>query len=274
MLQVEDEFLSRVTDRLDLPAEGGSNGHLLHWLGYARNQKKYLAAKSQLLAKLDRVPVRVNLDLIWDGDGENPNAALTVFRHHDSATVVKGFAGTAPKTAWLVSYAILERIHYLLVAGFDVFGNIGHQLNTRMYMDFLRMESEFNFLTLLPKWRRRPLVDAWYRKVSGSVKDGVYGEVAYFNGETAIRYTTRQPEFELFEMLREKLSTVRDTRRELSSEPNPELRVPLTRLTALIGKAPSSLPEASFLEVVGEGRASYFTLLRDSAHTNVAQMFR
>ncbi len=274
ILQAEDEFLSRVTDRLDLPAEGGSNGRLLSWLRYARNQKKYLAAKSRRLAKLDRVPGRVNLDLVWDGDGHNPNAALTVFRHYDSATVVKGFAGTAPKTAWLVSYAILERIHYLLVAGFDVFGNVGHQLNTRMYMDFLRMESEFNFLTLLPKSRRRPLVDAWYRKVRGSVKDGVYGEMAYFDGETDIRYTTRQPELELFEMLREKLADVRDARRDLSSEGDAALRVPLSRLTALVGQAPSSLPETSFLEVHGDGRSSFFTLLRDSAHTNVAQMFR
>ena len=28
--------------------------------------------------------------LIWDGDGRNPNAALTMFRHFDSATVVQG----------------------------------------------------------------------------------------------------------------------------------------------------------------------------------------
>jgi len=48
----------------------------------------------------------------------------------------------------------LECIHYLLVAGFDVYGNIGHQLSTRLYMDFLRMESEFGFLALLPEETR------------------------------------------------------------------------------------------------------------------------
>ncbi len=57
--------------------------------------------------------------LLWDGDGKNANAALTVFRHFDSATVVKGFVGRPPKTAWVVGYPLLERIHYLLVAGFD-----------------------------------------------------------------------------------------------------------------------------------------------------------
>jgi hypothetical protein len=48
--------------------------------------------------------------------------------------------GNNPKTAWLLNYQLLERIHYLLVAGFDVFGNVGHQLDARLSMDFLRME--------------------------------------------------------------------------------------------------------------------------------------
>jgi hypothetical protein len=58
---------------------------------------------------------------------------------------------------------LLERIYYLLVAGFDVYGSLGHQLNTRLYMDFLRMEGESNFLSLLPVASRKPIVDFWYR---------------------------------------------------------------------------------------------------------------
>ena len=64
------------------------------------------------------------LDWIWDGDGTNPNALLTVFRNFDNATVVKGFVGEIPKTAWVMDYPIFERIYYDLVAGFDVFGNV------------------------------------------------------------------------------------------------------------------------------------------------------
>ncbi|TMP77078.1 9-hexadecenoic acid cis-trans isomerase, partial [Pseudoalteromonas phenolica] len=94
---------------------------------------------------------------IWRGEGENPNAALTIFRHFDSATVVKGFIGQPPKTAWVLDYALFERIHYLLVAGFDVYGNIGHQLITRLYMDFLRLEGEQNFLNLLPLSHRQEI---------------------------------------------------------------------------------------------------------------------
>ncbi len=59
-------------------------------------------------------------------------------------------SASTPKTAWVIDYSLLERIHYLLVAGFDVFGNVAHQLETRLYMDFLRMEGEQNFLFFLP----------------------------------------------------------------------------------------------------------------------------
>jgi len=105
-------------------------------------------------------------------------ASLTVFRHFDSATVVKGLVGRAPKTAWVVGYPLLERIHYLLVAGLDVFGNVGHQLTTRLYMDFLRMEGEADFLMFLPPARRRELTDSWYRGVDGAPKATIANELA------------------------------------------------------------------------------------------------
>jgi hypothetical protein len=114
---------------------------------------------------------KVDLPLIWDGDGRNPNAALTVFRHFDSASVVKGLVGEPPETAWVIGYPLFERIYYLLVAGYDPYGNIGHQLNSRLYMDFLRMEGESNFLTFLPKATRgphpRPLVPGCKRQRQG-----------------------------------------------------------------------------------------------------------
>ena len=92
------------------------------------------------------------------------NAALTVFRHVDSATVEKGLVGQPPKTAWLIGYGLLEKIHYLLVAGYDVYGNLGHQLRSRIYMDFLRMEGETHFLLMLPQEARERERRFWYRE--------------------------------------------------------------------------------------------------------------
>ncbi|MGB1141734.1 MAG: fatty acid cis/trans isomerase, partial [Halioglobus sp.] len=145
------EFLARESDNLRMPSgKSGLLVSLVEWRSYSRSQLKFLKAKSDfLLERTTQDGANVDLDLLWDGDGNNDNAALTIFRHKDSATVVKGFVGRQPKTAWVIDYSLLERIHYLLVAGFDVYGNVGHQLETRLYMDFLRMEGEQNFLFFL-----------------------------------------------------------------------------------------------------------------------------
>lgn len=273
IVEAETAFLGKVSDHLDLPAERGSNAMLVNWLMYARHQKKYLEAKSKFLGKL-AMNTKVTLDLIWDGDKTNPNAALTVLRHFDSATVTKGFVGGPPKTAWVVGYALLERIHYLLVAGFDVFGNVGHQLNTRLYMDFLRMEAEHNFLLLLPQQRRRAMVDGWYRDIRGAVKDQVYGKVARFDQQSAIVYKTKTPEQELYEMLKQHLEPALDRRYELAQVKDESLRASVDRLTCFAGMPASYMPETSFIEVEeARGKRSYFSISRDSGHTNVARVF-
>jgi hypothetical protein len=275
VLALEDAFLAENQQLLALPAEDGSNGHLINWFGYARKQKKYLEAKSKLLAQASGAPGRVSLDVVWDGDGNNPNAALTVIRNFDSASVIKGFAGEPSKTAWLVGYALLERIHYLLTAGFDVFGNVGHQLNTRMYMDFLRMEAEHNFIALLPKKRRRALVDAWYRNASEDVKEQVYGKLARFERETDLIYQTDAPETELMNMLAQRLEPVLDHRTSLSRMSDEGARGVLEELEGTSGRAATIMPEVSFLEVRdGTSTPQYFTILRDTALSNVAHLFR
>jgi Fatty acid cis/trans isomerase (CTI) len=274
-VQRETELLSGAMSDLALPAEQGSNGILINWRKYERRQRRYLDMKSKFLSQLVSSPRDVTLTQIWDGDGDNQNAALTVMRHFDSATVVKGFVGGDPKTAWVVGYALLERIHYLLVAGFDVFGNIGHQLHSRLYMDFLRMEAETNFLSFLPKARRRPLVDAWYRDASDEVKSHVYGKLARFEPETGIQFNTDRPELELFDLLSAHLNKVLDRTHGLGEEPDPALREALSPIALLGGRSASRMPETSYLEVRREhGTPRYFTILRDTSHTNVAHLFR
>jgi hypothetical protein len=142
-------------------------------------------------------------------------------------------------------------------------------------MDFLRMEAEHNFLLLLPRARRRPLVDGWYRETGDEVKDRVYGDVAHFEQESGIAYTTAEPERELYRMLQQRLAPVLRDPYDLAGERDGKLRGQLARLTTLMGTPASYVPETTFLEVrSGRGAPSYFTLLRESAHTNVAQLFR
>lgn len=270
----EAALLAETAPDLALPAEQGSNGLLVNWRKYAKREARFVEAKSKYLSSLATSPKLVTLAQIWNGDGHNPNAALTVMRHFDSATVVKGLVGGDPKTTWVVGYALLERIHYLLVAGFDVFGNVGHQLHSRLYMDFLRMEAEHNFLTFLPKARRRAVVEAWYRKTDDQTKDQVYGKLARFDQETGIAYRTAQPERELNELLADHLRPVLNFKYGLGEEKDEALRSELAKVALLGGKAATLLPETSFLEVrANDGSYKYFTVLRDSAHLNVAHLF-
>ncbi len=104
-------------------------------------------------------------DSIWKGGRAGDSPVLTVYRHFDSASVHKGVLGSLPKTMWVIDYPLLERIYYALVAGFDVYGNVGHQLAVRLYMDGLRIEGESYFLDYLPPAKRQEIMQSWYKGV-------------------------------------------------------------------------------------------------------------
>ncbi len=268
------EFLARESNNLSLPSEKGSDAPILAtWEEYSRRENRYLEAKSDYMEHKFNAPSKVTLDLIWDGDGRNPNAALTVFRHFNNASVVKGLVGEPPKTAWVIDYPLLERIYYLLVAGFDVYGNAGHQLNSRLYMDFLRMEGEFNFLALLPSARRDTVRDYWYRGAHQSVKDYLYGSKAWFNQDSGIDYHSTDPQRELYGLLRARLAPVLGNGFDLSSGKDSTLLNELQTLAAVCGRSLSLMPEAGFLRLDDTaGPSRYFTLVRNTGHSNVTHL--
>ena len=264
----ETAFLEEAKADLDLPAEEGSATIAVLWQHYEKAHDRYMGRRRLFLAARSAGGRGLGLDDVWDGDGANPNAALTVFRHFDTATVVQGLVGGPPQTAWVIDYPLLERIHYLLVAGFDVFGNVGHQVSTRVYMDFLRMEGETGFLALLPPARRPELIARWYRGVTGDGRARVDTDLAGSPSAPRIAYRTATPELELFELLRARVAPVLAHRYEL-----PPAEAALVRLSALRGKAASLLPETSFLAVRDGEERKHFSLLRESAHSNVAHLF-
>ncbi len=269
------ELLARESSNLRLPAEWGSNSPaLIPWLEFSKLEANYLQAKSEWLER-NAVARKDDLSMIWSGDGRNPNAALTVFRHFDSATVVKGLVGEQPKTAWVIGYPLFERIYYLLVAGYDVYGNAGHQLNSRLYMDFLRMEGEFNFLVLLPEKARRSTAEYWYRGAPIHVTDYVYGRDAYFKRPSGLTYRTSDPQRELYEMLSARVAPAAAKRFELSSVADPSLRRDLQALAKVRGESLAWMPEVVFLRVEQPTASpQYISVLRNTAHKNVAHMFK
>lgn len=204
----DSQFLYHQADNLSLPAEEGSETFrmLAAFTKYQSKQEAYIQAKKAHILK-HRQEMGKGFDLIWHGNGNNPNALLTIFRNQDSATVLKGLWGKMPKTAWVIDYPLFERIQYLLVSGYDVFGNIGHQLNTRLYMDFLRMEGENNYLSFLPEQKRQFLREYWYRntpeemfrehlsatqtQIEYALKEPIKDLQSHFWGDTE---TPKQPE--------------------------------------------------------------------------------
>ncbi len=265
------EFLARQDKHLRMPAQSGSAvWSIANWRAYAKAQQNYVHAKGEFIAKNYGVLKRASLEAIWDGGGSNDNAALTIFRHHDSATVVKGLVGDPTKTTWIIDYPILERIHYLLVAGFDVYGTVSHQAMTRMYMDFLRMESEMNFLAFLPEDKRQEEVRHWYRGALDEVEE--YLSAYYDHDITEPLYESNgsNPKLEFYNALKIRLQPVLGKKYAIrySSLPS-QAKLELDKINTIRGIAASIIPQTAFINVKGYG---LFTVLSESAHTNIASM--
>jgi len=265
-------FIDDNSDLLELPA-GTSDKMLplLYWNSYARNQQQYLKNKAIFFNKIGFTQSDLDLDLIWSGDA-NTNAALTIFRHFDSATVLQGFVGQTPKSAWFITYPILERIHYLLVAGFDVYGSVGHQLKTRLYMDFLRMEAETNFIALLPKKDRRSIYEFWYRDSHDAVKDYIFSDEFNQLPQSNIQYKTLNPKEELLTLVAQRTGNAKTNRYNLISSGHNHQNI-LQQLNNKTGTGVTVLPQISYVMVTSTQGEFFYTLINNSAHSNVAHLF-
>ncbi|MEM0516059.1 fatty acid cis/trans isomerase [Pseudoalteromonas sp. YIC-827] len=266
-----EQFLERHEDALDMPAQEQSNAlPISSWVKYAAKQSKFLEAKAALANEVFADGRHLTPDLLWQGEGHNDNAALTIFRHFNSATVVKGWVGEAPKTAWILDYSLFERIHYLLVAGFDVYGNVGHQLITRLYMDFLRMEGEDNFLSLLPLEERAQLRAHWYRRSPKSLVEFLKDSDIRFTQPSGISYSSDDMQQELYNKLAAKLEPVLSKRYDYRQAPEV-----LQRLNKLDSKAVNLLPQVSYI-LVGDKESEYqaYSLVHHNAHYNISSLLR
>lgn len=275
-IENNDQFMQQARQKISLPAEEQSNALPTSWLTYAAKERQYLKAKSKFIEENLENKVDVTLNLLWDGDGENDNATLTIFRHNDAASVVKGLVGEQPQTAWVLTYSLFERIHYLLVAGFDVYGNVGHQLNSRMYMDFLRMEGEFNFLNFLPKENRAKIRKNWYRGSVSEVEKYVY-EANKTSVETNINYQTKQPLSELYQKIREHFSDVSSEKHALNSGLKDQFVLDsLQSINNLNGVGASFIPQSSIVKIYDDEKQKthFYTMLRHNAYTNISHLFR
>ena len=287
LMPLHDEFLNATADYLATPTELEDNFRLFSSRTYYKSLfQKYAKTKDLAIRDLDPLNIKDAMRYIWKGDGKNPNAALTIFRHMDSASVNYGFIGDYPETAWVIDFSVLERIHYLLVAGYDVYGNLGHQLNTRLYMDFLRTEGEDYFLAFLPADKRQTIRDSWYQGIRKSNK-GDEGEVSWLNREFVSGYQSDNPQLELYRQLEQYLGPLAGDgdyiNRCTTDKCKPEVSNNILRVDKAMQQAAKMdglivqvLPDISFVRVKMGGKPEddlAYSMISNKSYTSVTSLF-
>ena len=275
------DYRREATPLLAMPGQFDDIGDLLGlWRNYRDKRNEYEDLRQDAYA--DAPPA--DWAHIWSG---NDNALLSIFRQHDSASVRKGLLGEVPQTLWWMDYPLLERTYYQLVVNFDVFGNVSHQAQTRLYFDLIRNGAEVNFLRLLPADSREGYLDDWYQN-SGKLKMLLDYTSVDHRSPSALNLAGRDPKQQFAEQLLARYATLnarpdpinrcKGARcyREGLSKDLQHVEQTLARLTSRPAgglKVIDQLPEATMLRVeLDDGSREIYSVLRNRAHSNVAFM--
>ena len=274
-------YRGRATPLLAMPGQNDDVGSVLSlWLKYRDKRNEYEALRRYRYGELPAP----GWSTLWAG---NDNALLSIFRHFDSASVNKGLIVEVPQTMWLFDYPLLERTYYQLVVNFDVFGNVSHQAQTRLYFDLIRNGAEQNFLRLMPANSRDDFLDDWYQN-GGKVKLWMDYESIDDDKPTGLKLNEKDPKRDFVNQLLARYG-------DLNASPDPinrcvgaycsrpglepvlrDAEQALSRLTlrpAAGLKVIDQLPEATMLRIeTRTGHREVYSLLRNRAHTNVAFM--
>lgn len=288
------EFETKAKELLILPGLWGSDINPLESLTLNKqiveHREGYRKLRAEYIQKF--FPKGYSYDDLWNGDGKNANAALTIFRHNDNAVVMKGFKGDLPKTAFFLDYALLERLVYNLVVNFDVFGNISHQMLTRLYMDLIRMEGEEIFLSFLPSESRPKYRNEWYKGLLTKPMMEYIFPLLDNKHPSAIKFKTKHYKKEFFEStffhyLKPEVRGNVDALNWKRLNPFPvgtnytaptlnaseKILKDITSIEANHGvKFPNFLPENSYLLVTGanDEDSLVYTIIKNAEHDNIS----
>lgn len=275
----DPNYRGQATPLLAMPGQNDDVGSILSlWHDYRDKRNEYEVLRRDSYADAPAP----SWSTLWAG---NDNALLSIFRHFDSASVNKGLIGDVPQTMWLFDYPLLERTYYQLAVNFDVFGNVSHQAQTRLYFDLIRNGAEQNFLRLMPAESRDDYLDDWYQN-SGKFKMWLDYESIDNDKPTALKLDEKDPKRDFvyqllmrFGDLNARPDPINRCDGAYCSRPNidPALQdaeQALSRLTSRPAaglRAIDQLPEATLLRIeTKSGKREVYSLLRNRAHSNVA----
>ncbi len=279
------EYQRHVNPLLGVPGQNVSLTDFgSQWISYHNDRNKYIDEREQEYNR--DFPHGAGYAHIWKGDKTNKNAFQTIFRHHDSASIVQGWRGAMPQTSWLLDYPLFERTIYELVVGFNVFGNVSHQAQTRLYFDLIRNEGETNFLRFMPASARDKLYQQWYTG-SGQIATLVEYHELDTKTPSAIKFDSTAPYAELLQQLMKDYPDLTQASDVINRCSGPCLEQqnddPLSKINQalrLIAAKPAQqipaigwLPDVSFLRVnLPNGNYRVYSLIRNRMHSNVAFM--
>lgn len=287
----DSDFLKDYVNDLTIPSELGDDtlNLIAGWTTYREKVDKYWNAKKSDFLKGKEGSLTQAMESVWDGKGTNPNAALTIFRHLNSASVDYGLLGDAPETAWVIDYPLFERIHYLLVAGYNLYGNVGHHFNARIYMDFLRMEAEDNFVAYLPANKRKEILESWYVGIRGNIERAADNSTGWLDKELVIGYKTDDPQTELYQHLKNRIGNLADSthtfypnKHSVDVVMNKEKRSlaeikadnAMEKISEIKGALLQVFPELVFLRIrnTAEKNDFVYTLIHNKSYKHVSSM--
>ena len=272
-------YRGQATPLLAMPGQNDDVGSVLGlWLAYRDKRNQYEALRRDSYADLPAP----SWSSLWAG---NDNALLTIFRHFDSASVTKGLIGEVPQTMWLFDYPLLERTYYQLAVNFDVFGNVSHQAQTRLYFDLIRNGAEQNFLRLMPADTREDFLDDWYQN-SGKLKLWLDYEAIDDDKPSGLHLDEKDPKRDFANQLLSRYGALNVSPDPINrcsgaycSRPGigPALQDAEQALSSLTSrpaaglKVIDQLPEATMLRIeTASGQRVVYSMLRNRAHSNVA----
>jgi hypothetical protein len=136
------------------------------------------------------------------------------------------------------------------------------------------MEAESNFIAFLPKEDRKKTHEHWYRDTSKDIQDYIFSDTFYQLPESNIAYISKDSKTELFQKVAKHTnnSNVNSYNLAKASDANTNEQT-LMRLNKMLGKSVSILPQVSYLMVNNEHGESVYSLINNSAHSNVAHLF-
>jgi len=281
---MDDQFVDAASDLLNLPAEQGSTLNIFAiYTNYQDRHNKYLQHRGKQFKEMPKMTLDESMAYIWDGSNsmDKNNRALSIFRHFDSATVKQGLIGDYPQTAWVLDYPMLERIHYLLVAGYNVYGNLGHQFNTRLYMDFLRIEGENVFLAWMPVEKREEIQKTWYTGIRGDDPRYLRRPKKWLKKQVIFDYKTDDPQREFYKKLEQRLIE-KDTNIDYINRCDNNacknasnvsaVDKHMRRIAGITGENLIPFFDVVFVKVTGKNQDQAYTFIHNKGYKNISSL--